>query len=52
MDVIAQATDRDQFFSPQKAMEFGLIDQVVSNRNELMSSSAALSDAAPPSMEK
>jgi ATP-dependent Clp protease protease subunit len=36
LDTIADATDRDQFFSPTQALEFGLIDQVVSNRNELV----------------
>ena len=36
-DVIAEATDRDQFFSPERALEFGLIDQVVVNRRDLMS---------------
>ena len=36
-DVIAEATDRDQFFSPERAVEFGLIDQVVVNRSDLMS---------------
>lgn len=35
-DVIAEATDRDQFFSPERALEFGLIDQVVVNRSDLM----------------
>ncbi len=36
-DVIADATDRDQFFSPERALDFGLIDQVVVNRSDLMS---------------
>jgi len=36
-DVIAEATDRDQFFSPERALAFGLIDQVVVNRSDLMS---------------
>lgn len=36
IDVIADATDRDQFFSSQEAKSFGLIDQVVLNRNELV----------------
>lgn len=35
-DVIADATDRDQFFSPERALEFGLIDQVVLNRSDLV----------------
>ncbi len=35
-DVIAEATDRDQFFSPERALAFGLIDQVVVNRSDLM----------------
>jgi ATP-dependent Clp protease protease subunit len=38
MEVISEATDRDQFFSPEQALAFGLIDQVVSNRNELIQS--------------
>jgi len=42
-EVIAQATDRDQFFSPEQALAFGLIDQVVSNRNEIMGSSTNIS---------
>ena len=29
---IAQDTDRDFFFSPEQALEYGLIDQVVENR--------------------
>ena len=29
---IAQDTDRDFFFSPERALEYGLIDQVVENR--------------------
>ena len=37
LEVIAEATDRDQFFSPERAVEFGLIDQVVVNRSDLMS---------------
>jgi ATP-dependent Clp protease, protease subunit len=36
LEVIAEATDRDQFFSPERAVEFGLIDQVVVNRSDLM----------------
>ena len=36
-EIIAEATDRDQFFSPERALEFGLIDQVVVNRSDLMS---------------
>ena len=35
-EVIAEATDRDQFFSPERALDFGLIDQVVVNRIDLM----------------
>jgi ATP-dependent Clp protease protease subunit len=41
--VIGEATDRDQFFSPTQALEFGLIDQVVSNRNELVKNSEPIS---------
>jgi ATP-dependent Clp protease protease subunit len=36
LDVIADATDRDQFFNADEAKEFGLIDQVVTNRSELI----------------
>ena len=32
LDKIAQDTDRDFFFSPEQALEYGLIDQVVENR--------------------
>lgn len=36
IEVIAESTDRDQFFSPEKALAFGLIDQVVANREDLL----------------
>lgn len=36
MDVIATATDRDQFFSPEEAMNFGLIDQILHSRENLL----------------
>ena len=52
VDVIAQATDRDQFFSPEQALAFGLIDQVVSDRNQLISSSDVSAPSAPPTGEK
>ena len=32
LEKIAQDTDRDFFFSPEQALEYGLIDQVVENR--------------------
>lgn len=32
LEKIAQDTDRDFFFSPERALEYGLIDQVVENR--------------------
>ena len=33
MTIIGRDTDRDTFFSPQEAVEYGLIDSVVSTRN-------------------
>ena len=33
MTIIERDTDRDTFFSPQEAVEYGLIDSVVSTRN-------------------
>jgi ATP-dependent Clp protease protease subunit len=33
--VIEEATDRDQFFSPEQAAEFGLIDRVIYSREDL-----------------
>ncbi|GGK67621.1 ATP-dependent Clp endopeptidase proteolytic subunit ClpP [Amphritea balenae] len=32
MDTIAQDTDRDNFMSPEQAVEYGLIDQVMASR--------------------
>ena len=32
LEEIAQDTDRDSFFSPEQALKYGLIDQVVENR--------------------
>jgi ATP-dependent Clp protease protease subunit len=31
---VAAAKERDRFMTPQQALEFGLIDQVVSTRDE------------------
>lgn len=31
---VAAAKERDRFMTPQQALEFGLIDQVVSTREE------------------
>lgn len=33
--VIEKAMDRDNFMSPEEALKFGLIDQIVANRNEM-----------------
>ena len=35
LSVIEDATDRDQFFSPEQALAFGLVDHVISTRCEL-----------------
>lgn len=35
MEKIQTATDRDQFFSPTEAKEFGLIDHVITSRSEV-----------------
>ena len=51
-DVIAEATDRDQFFSPERALEFGLIDQVVVNRSDLMEQLNADDSNKTPQNEK
>ena len=32
IDVIARDTDRDNFMSAEEALEYGLIDQIVSSR--------------------
>ena len=33
--VIEKAMDRDNFMTPQEALKFGLIDQIVTSRNEM-----------------
>ena len=35
IDKISEDTDRDHFLSPQEAVEYGLIDKVVSNLNSI-----------------
>jgi ATP-dependent Clp protease protease subunit len=35
LSVIEDSTDRDQFFSPEQALAFGLVDHVISTRSEL-----------------
>lgn len=37
ISVIQEVTDRDQFYSPQEAVEFGLVDQVIASREEIKS---------------
>ncbi|MBR4875223.1 MAG: ATP-dependent Clp protease proteolytic subunit, partial [Clostridia bacterium] len=32
MDVMNEATDRDNFMSAQEALDFGLIDQIIEKR--------------------
>jgi ATP-dependent Clp protease protease subunit len=39
MKKIQTATDRDQFFAPEEAKEFGLIDHVIMSRSEVKKSS-------------
>lgn len=33
--MIEKAMDRDNFMTPQEALKFGLIDQIVTSRNEM-----------------
>ena len=35
LSVIEKAMDRDNFMTPQEALKFGLIDQIVTSRNEM-----------------
>ena len=35
IDKISEDTDRDHFLSPEEAVEYGLIDKVVSNLNSI-----------------
>ena len=35
MDVIERAMERDNFMTPQEAKKFGLIDHIVTSREEL-----------------
>lgn len=34
LEVIEKAMDRDNFMTPEQALEFGLIDKIISSRNE------------------
>lgn len=36
LSVIEKAMDRDNFMSPEEALKFGLIDQIVTNREEII----------------
>ena len=33
--VIEKAMDRDNFMTPQEALDFGLIDHIITNRDEI-----------------
>jgi len=35
LDEVVEATERDNFLSAQEALEFGLIDKVITNRAEI-----------------
>ena len=35
LEVIEKAMDRDNFMTPQEAKDFGLIDEIVVNRQEI-----------------
>ena len=35
LSVIEKAMDRDNFMTPQEALDFGLIDHIITNRNEI-----------------
>lgn len=35
LSVIEKAMDRDNFMTPQEALDFGLIDHIITNRNEM-----------------
>ncbi|MBO7556451.1 MAG: ATP-dependent Clp protease proteolytic subunit, partial [Alphaproteobacteria bacterium] len=35
LSVIEKAMDRDNFMTPDEALKFGLIDHIVTNRNEM-----------------
>lgn len=35
LSVIEKAMDRDNFMTPQEALDFGLIDYIITNRNEI-----------------
>jgi ATP-dependent Clp protease protease subunit len=45
LKVIEEATDRDQFFSPDQALDFGLIDHVLLARSELANQKEAEEEA-------
>ena len=35
ISVIERAMDRDNFMTPQEALDFGLIDHIITNREEV-----------------
>jgi ATP-dependent Clp protease, protease subunit len=37
IEVINQAMERDKFMSPQEALEFGLIDKIITHRSDVES---------------
>lgn len=41
MDKISEDVDRDRFMSPQEAMEYGLIDRVIEQEDEVVARAAA-----------
>jgi ATP-dependent Clp protease protease subunit len=41
LSVVEESMERDNFMTPQRAKEFGLIDEVVSERPDLESQAAA-----------
>ena len=36
LSVVEKAMERDNFMTPEDALKFGLIDQIVANRNEIV----------------
>lgn len=35
IEIINQAMERDKFMSPQEALDFGLVDKIISNREDI-----------------
>ena len=36
LSVVEKAMERDNFMTPEEALKFGLIDQIVANRSEIV----------------